>query len=62
VQVAGTAWRAVTRIMAGVEDLMQRIGDGHTGRVLSGQAIEKSGGAACGLHRVHGDEECGFLG
>jgi hypothetical protein len=28
VQVAGAAWRALTRIEAGVGDLMQRIGDG----------------------------------
>jgi hypothetical protein len=28
VQVAGVAWRAATRIMAGVEDLVQRTGDG----------------------------------
>jgi hypothetical protein len=31
VQVAGAAWCAVTRIMAGVGDLMQRTGDGRTG-------------------------------
>jgi hypothetical protein len=62
VQVTGAAWRAVTRIMAGVGDLVQRTGDGRTGRVLSGQEIEMSGGAVCGLHRAHGDEEGGFLG
>jgi hypothetical protein len=28
VQVAGVAWRAATRIMAGVGDLVRRIGDG----------------------------------
>jgi hypothetical protein len=59
---AGAAWCAVTRIMAGVGDLMQRIGDGHTGRVHSGQAIERSSGAVCDLHRARGDEERGFLG
>jgi hypothetical protein len=33
-----------------------------TGRVLGGRAIERSGGAVCGLHRARGDEEHGFLG
>jgi hypothetical protein len=28
VQVAGAAWRAATRIVAGIGDLVQRIGDG----------------------------------
>jgi hypothetical protein len=41
---------------------VQRIGDGHTGRVLGGGAIERSGGAVCGLHHVRGDEEREFLG
>jgi hypothetical protein len=45
------------RIMAGVGDLLQRTEDGHTGQVLGGRAIERSGGAVCGLHRVRGDEE-----
>jgi hypothetical protein len=62
VQVAGAAWRTAIRIVAGVEDLVQRTGDGHTGRVLGGRVIERSGGAACGLHRARGDEERGFLG
>jgi hypothetical protein len=61
VQVAGVAWRVAMRIMAGVGDLVQRTGDDHTGRVLGGRAIERSGGAMCGLHRARGDEECGFL-
>jgi hypothetical protein len=61
-QVAGVAWHAATRIMAGVGDLVQRTENGRTGRVLDGWAIERSGGAVCGLHHVHGDEECGFLG
>jgi hypothetical protein len=56
------AWCAATRIVAGVGDLMQRTRDGRTGRVLGGRAIERSGGAMCGLHRARGDEECGFLG
>jgi hypothetical protein len=61
VQVAGGAWRAATRIVVGVELLVQRIGDGRTGQVLGGWAIERSGGAVCGLHRARGDEERGFL-
>jgi hypothetical protein len=62
VQVAGAAWRAVMRIVAGVGDLVQRTGDGRTGRVLDGRAIERSGGTVCGLHRACGDEEHEFLG
>jgi hypothetical protein len=50
------------RIMAEVGDLVQRTGDGRTGRVLGGQAIEGLGGAVCGMHRERGDEECGFIG
>jgi hypothetical protein len=55
VQVAGAAWRAATRTVAGVGDLVQRTGDGLTGRVLSGRAIERSGGAMCSLHLARGD-------
>jgi hypothetical protein len=62
VQVAGVAWCAATRTMAGVEDLVQRTGDGHTGRILGGRAVERSSGAVCGLHLARGDEEHGFLG
>jgi hypothetical protein len=61
VQVAGVAWRAATRIMAGVGDLFQRTRDGCTGRILGGRVIERSGGAVCGLHRTRGDEEREFL-
>jgi hypothetical protein len=32
------------------------------GRVLGGRAIERSGGAMCGVHRARGDEEHRFLG
>jgi hypothetical protein len=52
----------VTRIVAGVRDLVQRTGDCRTGQVLSGWVIERSGDAVCGLHRAHGDEEREFLG
>jgi hypothetical protein len=37
--VAGAAWCATTRTVVGVGDLVQRIGDGHTGRVLGGRAV-----------------------
>jgi hypothetical protein len=62
VQVADASRRAAMRIMAGVGDVVQRAGDGRTGRVLSGQAIERSGGAVCGLHRACRDEKRRFLG
>jgi hypothetical protein len=55
VQVAGAAWRAAMRTVAEVGDLVQRTGDGRTGRVLGGRAIERSGGAVCGLHLARGD-------
>jgi hypothetical protein len=32
------------------------------GRVLGGRMVERSGDAMCGLHRIQGDEERGFLG
>jgi hypothetical protein len=62
VQVAGAAWRAATRTVVGVGDLVQRTRDGRTGRVLGGRAVERSGGAVCSLHRACGDEEHEFLG
>jgi hypothetical protein len=34
---------------------VQRTGDGRTGRVLGGRAVERSGGAVCGLHLARGD-------
>jgi hypothetical protein len=48
--------------MAGVGDLVQRTGDGRTGRVLGGRAVERSGGAVCGLYLARGDYEHEFLG
>jgi hypothetical protein len=62
VQVAGAAWRAATKIVTGVGDLVQSTRDGHTGQVLGGRAIKRLGGAVCGLHRARGDEKHGFLG
>jgi hypothetical protein len=61
VQVVGAAWRAAMRTVVGVGDLVQRTGDGRTGQVLGGRAVERPGGAVCGLHRARGDEERGFL-
>jgi hypothetical protein len=55
VQVVGVVWRAVTRIVAGVGDLVQRTGDGRKGRVLGSRAVERSGGTVCGQHLAHGD-------
>jgi hypothetical protein len=62
VQVAGAAWRAATRIVAGVGDLVHRTGDGRRSRVLGGRVIERSGDAVLGLHHARGDEERVFLG
>jgi hypothetical protein len=49
------ARRAAMRTMAGVRDLVQRTGDGRTGRVLGGRVVERSGDAVCGLHLAPGD-------
>jgi hypothetical protein len=61
VQVAGAACRTMMRIVVGVGDLVQRIEDYRTGRVLGGRAIKRLGGVVCGLHRARGDEEHRFL-
>jgi hypothetical protein len=60
--VVGATWHTATRIVAGVEDLVQRTGDGHTDRVLGGREIERSSSVVCGLHRACKDEERVFLG
>jgi hypothetical protein len=62
VQVACAVWRAATRIVPGVGDLVQRIEDDHTGRVLGGRTIWRSGDSTCGLYHARGDEERVFLG
>jgi hypothetical protein len=49
-------------IMVRIGDLVQRTGDDHTGRVLDGRTIGRSGDVVCGLHRTRGDKERGFLG
>jgi hypothetical protein len=61
VQVTGAAWRAVTRIVPGVGDLMQRTGDDRAGRVLDGRMIERSDDIVCGLYPTRVDEERRFL-
>jgi hypothetical protein len=55
VHAAVAAWHAATRTVVGVGDLVQRTGDGRTGRVFGGRAVERSGGAVCGLHLTRGD-------
>jgi hypothetical protein len=54
VQVVGATWRAATMTVARVEDLVQRTGDGRTGRVLGGRVVERSGDAVYGLHLARG--------
>jgi hypothetical protein len=55
------AWQATMRIIAGVGDLVQRIGDGHTGRVHGGRMIGRLAHVVCDLHHARGDEERGFI-
>jgi hypothetical protein len=55
VQVAGAEWRAATRTVVGVGDLVQRTGDGRIDRVLGGRVVERLGGDMCGLHLTRGD-------
>jgi hypothetical protein len=55
VQVAGAVWRAATRTVAEVADLVQRIGDGRTCQLLDGRTVKRSGGAVCGLQLARGD-------
>jgi hypothetical protein len=43
------------RTVVEVGDLVQKTGDGHTGRVLGGWAVERSGGAVGSLHLTRGD-------
>jgi hypothetical protein len=61
VQVAGVAWWALTRTVAGVGDLVQRTGDGCTGQLLSDWMIGRSGDAVCSPHCGQGDEKRKFL-
>jgi hypothetical protein len=52
VQVTGVAWWEAMRIVVGVGNIVQRTKDGRTGRVLSGQTIDRSGDAICGLYHA----------
>jgi hypothetical protein len=61
VEVAGAVWRAAMRTVTGVGDLVQRTGDGRTGRVFGGRAVERSGDAVCSQHLTRGDYERMFL-
>jgi hypothetical protein len=54
VHVAGATWRTVTRTVARVGYLVQRTGDGHTGRVLGGRVV--------GWHRVRSAPVTWILG
>jgi hypothetical protein len=55
VQVVGTAWRAATRTVAEVGDLVRKTEDNRTGRVLGGRTVERLGGAVCDLHLTRED-------
>jgi hypothetical protein len=59
--VAGAACRAMMRTVAGVGDLMQMTGDGRTGRVLGGRAVERLGGTVCGCTWHVETRSAGFL-
>jgi hypothetical protein len=63
VQVTGVTWRAVTMIVVGVGDLVQRIRDG---QAQVGYSVARqsggSGDALCGQYRANGDDERGFFG
>jgi hypothetical protein len=47
--------------VTGVEDLMQRIEDGHTYQVLDVRTIRRSGDAVYDLYCACGDEKYEFL-
>jgi hypothetical protein len=54
-------WCPATRTVARVGDLVQRTGDGCTGRVLDGRAVERSSGA-CAVCTWHVEtRSAGFL-
>jgi hypothetical protein len=48
--------------VAGVGNMVQRTGNGHTCRVLGGQAIERSGDTVCDLYCARRDKKHRFLG
>jgi hypothetical protein len=47
--------------VAGVGNPVQRTGNGRTGQILGGRAVERSGGVMCSLHLTCEDEEREFL-
>jgi hypothetical protein len=49
-------------IVTGIEDLVQRVGDGHTCQLLGGRTVGRSGDIMCGLHHTREDKERVFLG
>jgi hypothetical protein len=55
VHVAGAAWRAATRTVAGVGDLVQRTGDDRTGQILGGRTVERLSDIVCDLYLTCGD-------
>jgi hypothetical protein len=62
VHVVGAAWRAAMKIIAGVGDLLQKIGDGqaHVGYSVA----RRSGGRVtlCAVYIIHKETRCeGFL-
>jgi hypothetical protein len=59
--VAGATWCTAMRTVTEVRDLVQRIGDGRTSRILGGRAVKRSGSAVCSLYLTREDEERGFL-
>jgi hypothetical protein len=62
VQVAGAAWQATTRIVAGVGDLIRRTGDGQT--QVGYSVVGRSGGRVtlCAVFTVHEEtRSAGFL-
>jgi hypothetical protein len=63
VQVTGVTWRTVTRIMAGVGDLIQRIREDQAQvRYSVARRLRGWDDTVCGLHRAQVDEEHKFLG
>jgi hypothetical protein len=62
VQVADATCCAMIRIVVGVGDLVLMTEHGRTGRVLGGRAIERLGGAVCGVQHARRDKEREFLG
>jgi hypothetical protein len=52
VHVADAVWQVATKIVAGVADLVQRMGDGRTSQVLDGRTIKRLS-ELCAVCTVH---------